>query len=156
MSSYRYRKSHSGDKTVVRSSYLHNGISYNGKMSFLCWIGAQMISLPRLFNGGIMLIHQTYRRAETWHYLGWYNIWTKLLFIFLFIYDIVIDIRWPVRTIIELGVCPHSQNLQDSYSMALFHDASLTCSCLPWNLQGCLITLGVKCRHNVHAILPLP
>ena len=40
MSSYQYRKSHCGDKTVVRSSYLHNGISYTGKMSFLYWIGA--------------------------------------------------------------------------------------------------------------------
>ena len=42
MSSYQYRKSHCGDKTVVRSSYLHNGISYTGKMSSLYWIGAQM------------------------------------------------------------------------------------------------------------------
>ena len=33
MSSCRYRKSHCGDKTVVRSSYLHNGISYIGKVS---------------------------------------------------------------------------------------------------------------------------
>ena len=33
MSSYQYKKSHCGDKTVVRSSYLHNGISYTGKMS---------------------------------------------------------------------------------------------------------------------------
>ena len=41
MSSYRYRKSHCGDKTVVRSSYLHNGISYTSKMSSLYWIGAQ-------------------------------------------------------------------------------------------------------------------
>ena len=32
MSSYQYRKSHGGDKTVVRPSYLHNGISYTGKM----------------------------------------------------------------------------------------------------------------------------
>ena len=31
MSSYQYRKSHCGDKTVVRSSYLHNGNSYTGK-----------------------------------------------------------------------------------------------------------------------------
>ena len=38
--SYQYRKSHCGDKTVVRSSYLHNGISYTGKMSSLYWIGA--------------------------------------------------------------------------------------------------------------------
>ena len=35
MSSYQYRKSHCGDKMVVRSSYLHNGISYTGKMSSL-------------------------------------------------------------------------------------------------------------------------
>ena len=37
MSSYQYNKSHCGDKTVVRSSYLHNGISYTGKTS-LYWI----------------------------------------------------------------------------------------------------------------------
>ena len=40
MPSYQYRKSHCGDKTVVRSSYLHNGISYTGKMTSLYWIGA--------------------------------------------------------------------------------------------------------------------
>ena len=41
MPSYQYRKSHCGDKTVVRSSYLHNGISYTGKTASLYWIGAQ-------------------------------------------------------------------------------------------------------------------
>ena len=40
MSSYQYRKSHCGDKTVVRSSYLHKGISYTGKMASLYWIRA--------------------------------------------------------------------------------------------------------------------
>ena len=35
-----YRKSHRGDKTVIRSSYLHNGISYTGKISSLYWIRA--------------------------------------------------------------------------------------------------------------------
>ena len=40
MPSYQYRKSHCGDKTVVRSSYLHNGISYTGKTASLYWIGA--------------------------------------------------------------------------------------------------------------------
>ena len=40
MSSYQYRKSYCGDKTVVRSYYLHNGISYTGKMSSLFWIRA--------------------------------------------------------------------------------------------------------------------
>ena len=36
--SYQYRKSHCGEKTVVRSSYLHNGISYIGKMAYFYWI----------------------------------------------------------------------------------------------------------------------
>ena len=40
MLSHRYRKSHCGDKTIVRSSYLHNGISYAGKMTSLYWIRA--------------------------------------------------------------------------------------------------------------------
>ena len=39
MSSYQYRKSHCGDKTILRPSYLHNGISYTGKMTSLYWIG---------------------------------------------------------------------------------------------------------------------
>ena len=33
MSSYQYRKSHCGDKTILRPSYLHNGISFTGKMT---------------------------------------------------------------------------------------------------------------------------
>ena len=40
MSFYQYRKSHCGDKTVVRSSYLHNEISYTGKMTSSYWIRA--------------------------------------------------------------------------------------------------------------------
>ena len=38
--SYQYRKSHCGDKTVVISSYLHNGSSYTGKMPSSSWMGA--------------------------------------------------------------------------------------------------------------------
>ena len=41
MSSYQYRKSHCGDKTVVRLSYLHSGISYTGKMTSLYWFDPQ-------------------------------------------------------------------------------------------------------------------
>ena len=40
MSSNQYRKSHCGDKTILRPSYLHNGISYTGKMTSLYWIRA--------------------------------------------------------------------------------------------------------------------
>ena len=42
MSSYQYRKSHCGNKTILRPSYLHNGISYTAKMSSLYWIRAQV------------------------------------------------------------------------------------------------------------------
>ena len=38
--SYQYRKSHCGDKTILRPSYLHNGISFTGKVSSLYWIRA--------------------------------------------------------------------------------------------------------------------
>ena len=43
MSAHQYRKSHCGDKTVVRSSYLHNGISYIGKMTSLYWIRSLVV-----------------------------------------------------------------------------------------------------------------
>ena len=43
MSSHQYRKSHCGDKTVVRSSYPHNGISYTGKMTSLYWIRSLVV-----------------------------------------------------------------------------------------------------------------
>ena len=44
-SSYQYRKSHCGDKTILRPSYLHNGISYTGKMTSLYWIGPLVFPL---------------------------------------------------------------------------------------------------------------
>ena len=43
MLSYQYRKSHCGDKTILRPSYLHNGISYTGKMASLYQINASGI-----------------------------------------------------------------------------------------------------------------
>ena len=41
MTSYQYRKSHCGDKTIFRPSYLHNGFSSTDKMTSLYWIKAQ-------------------------------------------------------------------------------------------------------------------
>ena len=41
MTSCQYRKSHCGDKTILRPSYLHNGISYTDKTTSLYWIRAQ-------------------------------------------------------------------------------------------------------------------
>ena len=45
MTSYQHRKYHCGDKTILRPSYLHNGISYTGKTTSLYWIGAMMTFL---------------------------------------------------------------------------------------------------------------
>ena len=58
MSSYQYRKSLCGDKTVVRSSYLHNGISYTGKMSSLYWIGALYLIFQLYKDVNPYTIHQ--------------------------------------------------------------------------------------------------
>ena len=45
-SSYQYMKSHCGDKTIIRSSYLHNGISYTGKTTSLYWIRFRNENIP--------------------------------------------------------------------------------------------------------------
>ena len=65
MSSYQYRKSHCGDKTAVRSSYLHNGISYTGKMTPFYWISPQ--------------IHYQCGSAELQIHIGW-NFWFMHVF----------------------------------------------------------------------------
>ena len=44
MSSYQYRKSHCGDKTILRPSYLHNGISYTGKMTVILNRGPKVVA----------------------------------------------------------------------------------------------------------------
>ena len=48
MSSYQYRKSHCGDKTISWPSYLHNGISYTGKTSSVYWIRAQVYAFHHI------------------------------------------------------------------------------------------------------------
>ena len=55
MTSYRYGKSHCEDKTIWRPSYLHNGISYTGKMTSLYWIRALVAATG------------DYCRGETFH-----------------------------------------------------------------------------------------
>ena len=52
ITSYQYRKSHCGDKTILRPSYLHNGISCTGKMSSLYWIGALVFILAQWAEDG--------------------------------------------------------------------------------------------------------
>ena len=57
MSSYQYRKSHCGDKTILRPSYLHNGISYTGKMTSLYWIRALDLYVTRSSATMILTMH---------------------------------------------------------------------------------------------------
>ena len=45
MPSYQCRKSHCGDKTILRPSYLHNEIAHTGKMTSLYWIRTLCINL---------------------------------------------------------------------------------------------------------------
>ena len=56
--SNQYTKSLCGDKTVVRSSYLHNGISYTGKMSSLYWIRALYLIFKLYKDVNPCTIHQ--------------------------------------------------------------------------------------------------
>ena len=77
MSSYQHRKSHCGDKTVVRSSYLHSGISYTGKITSLYWITA-LIIIPMIFvcccvvsvgcNHTLDVCFTTFIRLLRWHW----------------------------------------------------------------------------------------
>ena len=67
MTSYQYRKSHCGDKAVVRSSYLHNGISYTGKMSSLYWIGALMLK------SFLMKPKSYFRLPVPWQLMTWWH-----------------------------------------------------------------------------------
>ena len=53
-----YRKSHCGDKTVIRSSYLHNGNSYIDKMTSLYWLSPQVHKCKEVSSGHNGLTHQ--------------------------------------------------------------------------------------------------
>ena len=64
-----YRKSHCGDKSILRSSYLHNGISYTFKTVSSYWKGAQVIiSLCDVC--WVMQIFVTCPRQVCWDKIG--------------------------------------------------------------------------------------
>ena len=67
MSSYQYRKSHCGDKTVIRLSYLHNGISYTDKMICFNWIRAQdLISRLLQINEITLILFDRFLVTHLW------------------------------------------------------------------------------------------
>ena len=78
MSSYQYRKSHCGDKTVIWSSYLHNGISYTGKTTSLYWFSPLQSSIhclrESLYKRGLKPIQDSHERKNLCFYtnlIGW-------------------------------------------------------------------------------------
>ena len=60
ISSYQYRNSHCRDKTILRPSYLHNGISYTGMMISLYWISAAF-----QYNDGLSMYMDFYHKHKT-------------------------------------------------------------------------------------------
>ena len=61
MPSYQYKKSHCGDKTILRPSYLHNGLSYTDKMISLYWIKALITSVSQRWSSHLSLDPSLYK-----------------------------------------------------------------------------------------------
>ena len=84
MASYLYRKSHCGDKMVVRSSYLHIWIAYTGKMSSLYWIEAlgsilrsccPSDALDFMTDSSVMICHISHHRY--YRHCKWRKYWAS-------------------------------------------------------------------------------
>ena len=76
--SYYYRKSHCGDEMVVRPSYVHNQISYTGKMASLYWTTPRVavpahLSLSDMF--ALFVKYNFYKHSSTTHFssLQWHK-----------------------------------------------------------------------------------
>ena len=87
MSSYRYRTSHHGDEMIVRSSCLHNGIYYTGKMVSSYWINPQNVILNWKVIGGSLsdisscLVLGCNTKTCTWYFcVNLHVIFTKIQF----------------------------------------------------------------------------
>ena len=79
MPSYQYRKSHCGDKTILRPSYLHNGISYTDKTIFYIesgprasvsivltthsWISQCLRGLKRISQWNLERFHKNFQKV---------------------------------------------------------------------------------------------
>ena len=72
MTSYQYRKSYCGDKTILRPSYLHNGISYTGKMTYLYWIRALQIASQWFSSCWVMYIYIWVRSRNCGCLVTWF------------------------------------------------------------------------------------
>ena len=105
MSSYWYRKSHCVDKTVVRSSYLHNGISYTCKMTSLYSIRALVSALligrtKANCNWYEGLFFQNYAWCQWWY-------WCKHFMFSIYVLFIQFIARW----LLSVRCCNSRQSL---------------------------------------------
>ena len=66
MTSYQYKKYDCGDKTILRPSYLHSGISYTGKMTIFNWSGALVNTRMTLYDYTTARDHGPWTRRMTW------------------------------------------------------------------------------------------
>ena len=123
MSSYQYRKSHCGDKTVVRLSYLHNVISYTGKMTSLYWfspLGPRPIQWLRWWDHSNLNIWNDNEMCEN-------ELWVKYIKFFIFTISetdnlISMDISWcNLCCIIYLYIYPPSRYIFIIFSCLLLH-----------------------------------
>ena len=67
MTSYQYRKSHCVDKTILRLSYFHNGISYTGKTTSLYWIRTLMLTVRLVVMSSNLSNHHINGSWQRWH-----------------------------------------------------------------------------------------
>ena len=132
MPSYQYRKSHCGDKTVRRPSYLHNGISYTGKTNIF------------VLNQGPWALWSQY---TIWLVQKWCNSCPDLIELHFFFYHSAIELMYAVSQgqphgYIPLEYAPRGQcNRWNSNASALeFHLIVLT-SALEFH------PFGTTCNH---------
>ena len=65
MSSYQYRNPHCGDKTILRPTYINNGISYTGKTTSLNRMRAQMM-IQYSWEQQVVMVTGRIRLVENW------------------------------------------------------------------------------------------
>ena len=149
MSSHQYRKSHCGDKTILRPSYLHNGISYSGKMTSLYWIRAQ----------GTRASSQEYRQNSLLHddEMSW---WPRLHTGPQFRYTRLIrthlelekNIQINVRLYVYTDFCTSGKpyHIKRSDPISPSHDGMFSFFCFRW--ANCSSWQRVYLHFSVHAV----
>ena len=147
--SYQYRKSHSGDEMVMRSSYFHYGNSYNGKEASLCWMIMGKISILKCSwelyfeNGGHFSLSELRELSTTYSLSLWQG----------YIAVNYMNIKWIPLTncILRPGYLAY---YQWKHPVILGHDVLVylgLSNCLPVtdNIFKCLVMKKVVLRISV-------